>query len=96
MKLLLKALEVSEKNPLKRLYEQVQIIPAGQVFEVSIDGRSVKTPMHRKLQLPTEALAQKIADTILNEFTVSSIVVKVEKPGALRGSKSVGVTIKRP
>ena len=43
-----------------------------------------------------ENLAQKIADTILSEFTVSSIVVKVEKPGALRGSKSVGVIIKRP
>ena len=43
-----------------------------------------------------ENLAQKIADTILNEFPVSSIVVTVEKPGALRGSRSVGVTIKRP
>ena len=41
-------------------------------------------------------VAQKIADTILNEFPVSSIVVTVEKPGALRGSRSVGVTIKRP
>ena len=43
-----------------------------------------------------ENLAQKIADTILKEFPVSSIVVTVEKPGALRGSRSVGVTIKRP
>ena len=43
-----------------------------------------------------ENLAQKIADTILNEFPVSSIVVTVEKPGALRGARSVGGTIKRP
>ena len=43
-----------------------------------------------------ENLAQKIADTNLKEFPVSSIVVTVEKPGALRGSRSVGVTIKRP
>ena len=43
-----------------------------------------------------ENLAQKIADTILKEFPVSSIVVTVEKPGSLRGSSSVGVTIKRP
>ena len=43
-----------------------------------------------------ENLAQKIADTILTEFPVSSIVVTVEKPGALRGSRSVGDTINRP
>ena len=43
-----------------------------------------------------ESLAQKIAKTILTEFPVSSVIVTVEKPGALRGSKSVGVTIKRP
>ena len=43
-----------------------------------------------------ESLAQKIAKTVLSEFPVSSVVVTVEKPGALRGSKSVGVTIKRP
>ena len=43
-----------------------------------------------------ENLAQKIAKTVLSEFPVSSVIVTVEKPGALRGSKSVGVTIKRP
>ena len=43
-----------------------------------------------------ENLAQKIAKTVLSEFPVSSVIVMVEKPGALRGSKSVGVTIKRP
>ena len=42
-----------------------------------------------------ENLAQKIADTILTEFPISRIVVTLEKPGALRGSKSVGVTIER-
>ena len=43
-----------------------------------------------------ESLALKITKTILSEFPVSSVIVTVEKPGALRGSKSVGVTIKRP
>ena len=43
-----------------------------------------------------ESLAQKIAKAVLSEFPVSSVIVTVEKPGALRGSKSVGVTIKRP
>ncbi|GIT32831.1 MAG: 7,8-dihydroneopterin aldolase [Gammaproteobacteria bacterium] len=57
--------------------------------------RIIKLAENLKSKL-IENLAQKIADTILNEFPVSSIVVTVEKPGALRGSRSVGVTIKRP
>ena len=60
-----------------------------------ISKRVIKLAETLKSKL-IENLAQKIADTILNEFAVSSIVVKVEKPGALRGSKSVGVTIRRP
>ena len=60
-----------------------------------ISKRIIKLAETLKSKL-IENLAQKIADTILNEFPVSSIVVTVEKPGALRGSRSVGVTIKRP
>ena len=60
-----------------------------------ISKRVIKLAESLKSKL-IENLAQKIADTILNEFHVSSIVVTVEKPGALRGSRSVGVTIKRP
>ena len=59
-----------------------------------ISKRIIKLVENLKSKL-IENLAQKIADTILNEFPVSSIVVTVEKPGALRGSRSVGVTIKR-
>ena len=43
-----------------------------------------------------ENLAHKIAETILSEFSVSNVIVTVEKPGALRGSKSVGIIIERP
>ena len=60
-----------------------------------ISKRIIKLAENLKSKL-IENLAQKIADTVLNEFPVSSIVVTVEKPGALRGSRSVGVTIKRP
>ena len=59
-----------------------------------ISKRIIKLSETLKSKL-IENLAQKIADTVLKEFPVSSIVVTVEKPGALRGSKSVGVTIKR-
>ena len=43
-----------------------------------------------------EALIEKIAQTILKEFKVSKVTVSLEKPGALRGSKSVGIKIIRP
>ena len=43
-----------------------------------------------------ENLAHKIAETILSEFSASKVIVTVEKPGALRGTKSVGIVIERP
>lgn len=43
-----------------------------------------------------EALAEDIAAICLEESGVYSVKVKVEKPGAVRFSKSVGVVITRP
>jgi len=43
-----------------------------------------------------ENLAHKIAKIILSEFAVLSVTVEIQKPGALRGAKSVGVLIERP
>jgi dihydroneopterin aldolase len=42
-----------------------------------------------------EALAGKIAAIILNEFDVPWVKIKVSKPGAIRGSRNVGVSIHR-
>ncbi len=42
-----------------------------------------------------EALATAIARTILTEFPVERVQVSVEKPGALRFARSVGVEIER-
>ena len=42
-----------------------------------------------------ENLIEKIAQVVLKEFPVSKITVSLEKPGALRGSKSVGIKITR-
>ncbi|HNR01007.1 MAG TPA: dihydroneopterin aldolase [Anaerolineaceae bacterium] len=42
-----------------------------------------------------EALAEDIANLCLNEKGVKSVKVRVEKPGAVRFSKSVGVMITR-
>ena len=42
-----------------------------------------------------EALAQDIADLCLEPENVNKVKVRVEKPGAVRFSRSVGVEIKR-
>ena len=42
-----------------------------------------------------ETLAERIAATIREEFDVAWVRIKVHKPGAIRGSKDVGVEIER-
>ena len=42
-----------------------------------------------------EALAEKICAIILDEFDVPWVRLTLNKPGAVRGSKSVGVMIER-
>ena len=42
-----------------------------------------------------ETLAEQVANLVLTEFEVSSLKLRVGKPGALRGSRDVGVIIQR-
>jgi len=42
-----------------------------------------------------ETMAERIAELILNEFGVPWVCVKVNKPGAIRGARDVGVRIRR-
>ena len=42
-----------------------------------------------------ETLAEKLAETILSEFDIPWIQLRVSKPGAIRNAKSVGVVIHR-
>ena len=42
-----------------------------------------------------ETLAEKIAGIVLDEFEVAWVKVKVNKPGAIRGARDVGVLIER-
>jgi dihydroneopterin aldolase len=42
-----------------------------------------------------ETLAEKIAEIVLNEFDVPWLKLSVHKPGAVRGSRDVGVIIER-
>ena len=43
----------------------------------------------------SETLAEKIAAIVIDEFGIAWIRVRVNKPGAIRGAKDVGVTIER-
>lgn len=42
-----------------------------------------------------ETLAEKIAEIVLTEFDVKWVKLTVHKPGAVRGSRDVGVIIER-
>lgn len=42
-----------------------------------------------------ETLSEKICEIILKEFSVPWVKLRVSKPGAIRGSKNVGVMIER-
>ncbi len=42
-----------------------------------------------------ETMAERIAATILDEFDIAWIRVRVNKPGAIRGARDVGVIIRR-
>ena len=42
-----------------------------------------------------ETLAEKIAETILAEFDLAWVQLRVSKPGAIRNAKNVGVVIRR-
>ena len=45
--------------------------------------------------LLVETLAERIAEIVLNEFQVPWLRLKLSKPGAVTGSKAVGVVIER-
>ena len=42
-----------------------------------------------------ETLAERVAGIVLDEFAVDWVRVRVNKPGAIRGAKDVGVIIER-
>lgn len=42
-----------------------------------------------------ETLAEDLAQLLLKEFKLANIMVRVSKPGAIRGSKNVGIEIFR-
>lgn len=81
------------------IFSDIQKAGKSDNVEDSVNYRTVakKVLAHtEKIQRFTvEALATDIADLVLAEPKVRGVRVKVEKPGAVRFSKSVGVEIER-
>ena len=42
-----------------------------------------------------ETLIEKVAEILLQEFSIPWVRVTISKPGAVRGSRDVGITIER-
>lgn len=66
------------------------------------DALSYKTVAKRLIEFVetseyelVESLAEKICSIVIDEFSVPWIKLTLRKPGAVRGSKSVGVIIER-
>jgi len=58
-------------------------------------GKRVIAHVQQSEALLVERLAEEIAQIIRNEFPVPWLRLRLSKPGALRGSKDVGLIIER-
>lgn len=60
----------------------------------SIAKRCIDFVSHAEFHL-VETLAHKLAMTLLDEFPIAWVRLSLNKPGAIRGSRDVGVSIER-
>ena len=58
-------------------------------------SKKVQAHAESAQRLTVEALANDLAKVCLNERLVQKVILRVEKPGAVRFAKSVGVEIER-
>jgi FolB domain-containing protein len=81
------------------LVTDIRTAAASDNIEESCNYRSVSKSIIRMVEASSyftvEKLATEIARLILEEHPVEEVTVSVEKPGALRFARSVGVTITR-
>lgn len=53
---------MTQKTAIKRFYKEVSPVATEAGFEVHLDGRAVKTPSRNVLNVPTQTLAQHLAE----------------------------------
>ena len=64
-------------------------------MDYSALAKKVQIHAETAARLTVEALANDLAKLCLQEKLVQKVIVRVEKPGAVRFAKSVGVEIER-
>ncbi|HSN17908.1 MAG TPA: dihydroneopterin aldolase [Gammaproteobacteria bacterium] len=68
-------------------------------IEDTLDYKAVAKRVHQFVQESqfglVETLAEKVAELIMRDFQVPWVKLTLNKPGAVSGSKSVGVVIER-
>jgi FolB domain-containing protein len=81
------------------LFSDLSTVGKTDQVEDSVNYRTVTKKVIQLAEtakrLTVEALANDIAETILVDSKVKRVLVRVEKPGAVRFTRSVGVEIER-
>lgn len=81
------------------IYSDLKIAGISDAIEDTVNykliTKSILKCVETTQRFTVEALAEDIAKIALEDPLVDRVVVRVEKPGALRFSKSVGVEIER-
>ncbi len=57
--------------------------------------RKIQSFIETSSRFTVEALAEDIANLCLNHSSVKNVIVRVEKPGVVKGTSSVGIQIER-
>ena len=63
--------------------------------DYSVLAKKIQTHAETAARFTVEALANDLAKICLQEHGVQKVIVRVEKPGAVRFAKSVGVEVER-
>ncbi len=81
------------------LYADIREASRNDDIESAVNYRSVTKRVIEHVETSSDGLIEKlvtdIARVVLTEFPVERVRVRVEKPGALRFTKSVGIEIER-
>jgi FolB domain-containing protein len=81
------------------LYTNIREAAASDNINASVNYKSVTKRVVQHVEESSDLLVEKlvtdIARLIITEYPVERVVVRVEKPGALRFARSVGIEIER-
>ncbi|MCJ7492324.1 MAG: dihydroneopterin aldolase [Dehalococcoidia bacterium] len=81
------------------VFTDMRAVARSDSIEDAVDYRDLRTRVveivERSQFCLLEALAQAVADVCLEHPGVSKVMVRIDKPGALRSARSVAVEIER-